>query len=91
MKKEIIDVEEVNEVEEESKEEGLWYQTKKFAKKHGKKIATGAALTAVGFVGFALGKMTKGNSDEDYEEDFEEVNEDNDDSEESYEVDVVEE
>ena len=78
MSKEIKKVEEIEEVTEE---EVVETETKKgfgskivdFGKKHGKKIVTGVAVAAVGMLGYALGKKTHGEEDDDYLEDDEEL------------------
>ena len=78
MSKEINKVEEIEEVTEE---EVVETETKKsfcskivdFGKKHGKKIVTGVAVAAVGVLGYALGKKTHGEEDDDYLEDDEEL------------------
>ena len=70
MSKEINKVEEIEEVTEE---EVVETETKKgfgskivdFGKKHGKKIVTGVAVAAVGMLGYALGKKTHGEEEDD--------------------------
>lgn len=53
---------EVQEVKEESK-------IVSFFKKHGKKIAAGAAVVAAGVIGVVIGKKTSGETDEYYDDD----------------------
>lgn len=50
---------ETEEVEEEMKSKGFFTKAVAGLKKHGKKIAAGAVVAAVGFIGYALGSRSK--------------------------------
>ena len=66
----IIEEKEINEevVEvKESKLKGIARKAGVGFKKHGKKIAAGAALLGVGLLGYALGHKTDGGDDTEYE------------------------
>lgn len=66
MKKEIIDVEEI----EETEEKGFIDKAKKFVQENGKKIAAGIAV--IGTIGLAIGIALNNNKkeDSDYEDEF---------------------
>lgn len=76
MKKELKNVEEIENVVE-TEEEVMETETKqkfgaKFVagvKKHGKKIVTGVAVVAVGLAGYALGKKSGGADEDCFEDD----------------------
>lgn len=61
--KEEVTMEELEEVCEEEVKEGLLSKVKTGFKKHGKKVAVGAALGMAGIIGYMLGSK----SDDDYE------------------------
>ena len=69
--KKMEELEEVVELAEESKKEGLFVKAKNGFKKHGKKIAAGAAIGAGLLIGYMLGnKSGKDDYDADeYDED----------------------
>lgn len=64
-KKEVIDVNEVDEViEEETKsKDSLVSKVFNVVKKNGKKVAVGAAIGAVGLIGYALGSKVHHDDD----------------------------
>ena len=55
-------------VEQENKSNGFISKFSDFAKKHGKKIAVGAAVLAAGVLGVVIGKKSTDESDCDYNE-----------------------
>ena len=55
-------------VEQENKSNGFISKISDFAKKHGKKIAVGAAVLAAGVLGVVIGKKSTDESDGDYNE-----------------------
>ena len=54
---------EEEEVIEETKSEGFLTKVKTGLKKHGKKLVAGAAVAAVGLIGYALGAKSKEGED----------------------------
>lgn len=76
MKKEINNIEEIeNVIEEEVMEtetkQKLGSKIVGFGKKHGKKIVTGVAVAAVGLLGYALGQKKSDCEDEYFDEESE--------------------
>lgn len=67
MNKEIekINVTEVEKTDVEIEKEScsLLYKAKTFAKKHGKKVATGAAVAVAGIAGYCLGRVSSSSDD----------------------------
>lgn len=71
-----IEMENIMEVVEETKPEGFMTKVGRGIKKHGPKIAVGAAALVCGIIGFALGKKS---SEEVYEIEFDDSFEDSTD------------
>ena len=69
--KKIEDVEVIDEVEivEEEQKESFFTKIKTGAKKHGKKIAVGAAMITAGVLGYKLGQNSTNDSKDYYIED----------------------
>ena len=62
---------EEEEVIEETKSEGFLTKVKTGLKKHGKKLVAGAAVAAVGLIGYALGAKSKEDEDAIETDDYE--------------------
>ena len=67
--KEEVTMEELEEVCEEEVKEGLLSKVKTGFKKHGKKIAVGAAMITAGVLGYKLGQNSTNDSEDYYIED----------------------
>ena len=61
VKEEVTEAKEVTVIEEEK--ESFLIKAKNGLKKHGKKVAVGAAVAVAGVVGYMLGSKTEGDSD----------------------------
>ena len=76
IKNEEVTMEEMEVACVEEKKEGFLIKAKNGLKKHGKKVVVGAAVAAVGLIGYALGARPKNDSEDSYDYDPESFGDD---------------